>query len=236
VSLIFKFKKFDILQENAAMKVGTDGMLLGSIIDSNGAKNGLDLGAGTGVLSLMLAQQNDEIRIDAIEKDLASSKECQFNFMQSIWSDRLTSIQASYFSFSFDKKYDIIFSNPPFYLEEEKNAKNSNQLSKHMSFNDLKKFATLVVKNLSPNGEFWMIAPYSYIELIHDNKLFKPLEISSLNIIHSKGKKLNSRVVIQFSFTATTQVIHEMTLRNDDNSYSREYINLTRQFHYNNLG
>ena len=173
------------------MKVGTDSMLLGSIIDSNGAKNGLDLGAGTGVLSLMLAQQNDEIRIDAIEKDLASSKECQFNFMQSIWSDRLTTIQASYFSFSFDKKYDLIFSNPPFYLEEEKNTKNANQLSKHMSFNDLKTFATLVVKNLSPSGNFWIIAPYSFIKLIRDNNLFKPLEINGLHIIHSKRNKLN---------------------------------------------
>ncbi|MDO7610050.1 MAG: hypothetical protein MUQ68_04285, partial [Crocinitomicaceae bacterium] len=168
--------------------------------------------------------------------DLASSKECQFNFMQSIWSDRLTTIQASYFSFSFDKKYDLIFSNPPFYLEEEKNTKNANQLSKHMSFNDLKTFATLVVKNLSPSGNFWIIAPYSFIKLIRDNNLFKPLEVNGLHVIHSKRNKLNSRVVIQFSFTATTHAIHEMTLRNDDNSYSREYINLTRQFHYNNLG
>ena len=105
-----------------------------------------------------------------------------------------------------------------------------------MSFNDLKTFATLVVKNLSPSGNFWIIAPYSFVKLIRDNNLFKPLVINSLHVIHSKRNKLNSRVVIQFSFTATTHVIHEMTLRNDDNSYSREYINLTRQFHYNNLG
>jgi tRNA1Val (adenine37-N6)-methyltransferase len=236
VSSIFKFKKFDILQKNAAMKVGTDSMLLGAIMDSKGAQKGLDLGAGTGVLSLMVAQQNDEILIDSIEKDLSSFEDCQYNFTHSIWSDRLTPIAASYFSFPFDKKYDLIFSNPPFYLEEENKTKNANQLSKHMSLKEFKMFAALVVNNLSSNGEFWIIVPYNLFKLIDDEEVFKPLEINYLKIIHSKSGKLNSRVVIQFSFTHNIKIIQEMVLRNKDNSYTQDYINLTSQFHYNKLG
>ncbi|MDB3905397.1 methyltransferase [Crocinitomicaceae bacterium] len=236
MSEIFKFKKFDILQKNAAMKVGTDSMLLGSIMESKNAKTGLDLGAGTGVLSLMVAQQNEDILIDSIEKDKPSFQDCQYNFTQSIWSDRLTPISASYFSYSFGKKYDIIFSNPPFYLEKEKKTKNTNQLSKHMSLNEFKIFAALVVNNLSSNGKFWIIVPYKLFKLIDDNDLFKPLKINYLKIIHSKTDKLYSRVVIQFSFRHTKKTIHEMVLRNKDNSYTRDYIHLTNQFHYNKLG
>lgn len=236
MSDLFKFKKFDILQKNAAMKVGTDSMLLGSIMESENAKKGLDLGAGTGVLSLMAAQQNDEILIDSIEIDIPSFEECQYNFNQSIWSDRLTPISASYFSFSFGKKYDVIFSNPPFYLEEEKKTKNTNQLSKHMSLTEFKMFAALVVDNLSSNGKFWIIVPYNLFKLIIDKDVFKPLQINYLKIIHSKSDKLNSRVVIQFSFRQTKKIIHEMVLRNKDGTYTSDYINLTHQFHYNKLG
>ena len=218
------------------MKVGTDSMLLGSIIESKNAKKGLDLGAGTGVLSLMVAQQNDEILIDSIEKDLPSFEDCRYNFTHSIWSDRLTPIAASYFSFPFDKKYDVIFSNPPFYLEEEKNIKYANQLSKHMSLVEFKMFAALVVNNLSENGKFWIIVPYNLFKLIDDDEIFSPLKINYLKIIHAKIDKLNSRVVIQFSFRQTKKIIHEMVLRNKDNTYTSDYLNLTHQFHYKKLG
>jgi tRNA1(Val) A37 N6-methylase TrmN6 len=97
-------------------------------------------------------------------------------------------------------------------------------------------FAALVVNNLSENGKFWIIVPYSLFKLIDDNEIFSPLKINYLKIIHSKIDKLNSRVVIQFSFRQTKKIIHEMVLRNKDNTYTRDYINLTHQFHDKKLG
>ena len=93
-----------------------------------------------------------------------------------------------------------------------------------------------IVNNLSENGKFWIIVPYVLFKLIDDNEIFSPLKINYLKIIHSKIDKLNSRVVIQFSFRQTKKIIHEMVLRNKDNTYTRDYINLTHQFHDKKLG
>lgn len=235
MSSIFKFKEFDILQKDAVLKVGTDSMLLGAIIDSRISKKGLDLGAGTGVLSLMLAQKNENISIEAIEMDIPTYKECQFNFHESRWSDRLTAIQGNYFEYPFEEKYDLIFSNPPFHIEGAGNAKASNVISKHSSINDFGRLSTLVLKNLSKSGIFWIIVPYFLYEVIVKNKIFKELNINYLCVIHSKPNKLNSRVVIQFSFFNHNTVVDELILRNIDNSYTNEYVGLTKQFHFNQL-
>ena len=95
------------------MKVGTDSMLLGAFLDAKSNKKGLDIGSGTGVLSLMVAQKNSQIDIDAIEIDELTSKECRYNFEQSPWNDRLRCCNKDFMDFNSSEKYDLIFSNPP---------------------------------------------------------------------------------------------------------------------------
>ena len=235
MSSVFKFKKFNVLQKDSALKVGTDSMLLGSIINPKEAKHGLDLGAGTGVLSLMVAQINNSICIDAIEKDLDSNKECQVNFNHSPWSDRLMALNGNYFEFPFNKKYDLIFSNPPFYLEQETNTKKANLISKHTSLIEFEKLASLLLNHLSEKGSFWIILPYNLFKYLEELNVFKPLNIRLLYIIHAKKNKRNSRVVIEFSFKLEKTLVKELIVRNDDNSYTDEYVILTKEFHFNKL-
>ena len=235
MSSVFKFKEFDVLQKDSVLKVGTDSMLLGAMIDSGHSRSGLDLGAGTGVLSLMVAQKNKDIYIDAIENDIPTYKECDFNFKSSQYSNRLEAISDSYFEYSFEKKYDLIFSNPPFYIEEGVNMKPSNRLSKHGSVMKFKKLASLVVDVLAVQGCFWIVLPYKLYNLLVEMNVFNNLFINELYNIHSKERKLNSRVIVKFSFTKKKRVVKDLVLRKSDNTYTSEYIELTKDFHFNKL-
>lgn len=235
MSSIFKFKEFNILQKDSVLKVGTDSMLLGSIIDPGPYKYGLDLGAGTGVLSLMVAQKNKDIYIDAIENDIPTFKECKFNFDESRYSNRLAAIFGNYFEYSFEKKYDLIISNPPFYIEAEVNMKDSNRISKHASLEEFKKLGSLVTRQLDEHGCFWIVLPYHLYNLLIEMDVFKNLYINKIYNIHSKENKLNSRVIIKYSFVNNKMLVKELILRNLDNTYTSEYIELTQDFHYNNL-
>ena len=119
----FKFKQFKVSQNKCAMKIGTDGVLLGawSSIENNPFSI-LDIGAGTGIISLMLAQRCNAELIDAIEIDDSAYEECVENFEQSPWGDRLFCYHASLEEFvnEIEDKYDLIISNPPFYSEDYK--------------------------------------------------------------------------------------------------------------------
>jgi len=235
VSSIFKFKKFDVLQRDSVLKVGTDSMLLGSLIDPGKYETGLDLGAGSGVLSLMVAQRNKDIHIDAIENHRLTFKECDFNFKSSSFATRLNAIHDDYFEFVFNKKYDLIFSNPPFYMEDESLMKDSNRLAKHGTFEQFRQLVILVGKQLSKKGNFWLVLPYDLHQKMIQIELFKTLYINNLHIVHSKTNKLNSRVIVSYSFHKKDIVENELVIRNSDNTYTSEYIKLTKDFHYNKL-
>ena len=112
---VFKFKKFSIVQSKSAMKVGTDGVLLGSWVNCQKAKKILDIGAGTGLISLMLAQRNKECNITAIEIDKDTSEEAKININNSKWRDRISIINISLNNFATSEKFDFIVSNPPYF-------------------------------------------------------------------------------------------------------------------------
>ena len=210
-------------------------MLLGSLIDSGKYKTGLDLGTGSGVLSLMVAQRNKDIHIDAIENHTLTFKECDFNFKLSSFATRLKAIHDDYFKYVFNRKYDLIFSNPPFYMEDESLMKDSNRLAKHGTIEQFRQLGILVGKQLSKNGSFWLVLPYYLHQKIVQIGLFKSFYINKLYLIHSKKDKLNSRVIVSYSFHKKEIVENELVIRNSDNTYTSEYIKLTKDFHYNKL-
>ena len=127
----FQFKNFKIVHDRSIMKVGTDAMILGSLIKVDKSSRGLDVGTGSGILALMVAQKNDSIVIDAIEKDYDSYLDCKQNFEASNWSNRLNPIHGDFLSFSAQGKYDLIISNPPFYQSRLKNEDPREASAKH---------------------------------------------------------------------------------------------------------
>ena len=218
MSSIFRFKKFEILQEHSALKVGTDAMLLGALISADQASHGLDLGSGTGVLSLMVAQQNKSILIDAIEEHSESYNECKSNFQNSPWKNRLEVHKGDYFSFSFQRKYDLIFSNPPFYFERESHTKSNNLVSKHTTKEDFDRFASLVISQLSNEGKFWVIVPFNLYKSIVNYNVFKNLYINRLVFIMPKQKIVSSKLE---TVKKKRKGVHSKNASKNQNAYKK---------------
>ena len=156
----FQFKQFTIHQDKCAMKVTTDSCLFGSLFQVEDSKNVLDIGTGTGLLSLMYAQKNPAAKIDAIELDEAAAKQAEDNFKSSPWSENIQTICADAKTYLFTGKYDTIICNPPFY----ENELSSDDIRKNQAHHDeglrLKDVFQLIQNNLSPGGKFYLLLPY----------------------------------------------------------------------------
>lgn len=234
---MFQFKQFTIKQERAAMKVGTDGVLLGAWVPLiNNPYNILDIGAGTGLISLMLAQRSTAEHIDAIEIDEEAYEECVDNFENSPWGDRVFCYHADLEEFTDElfeeeEEYDLIVSNPPFYSE---NYSSGDEKRDQARFQEALPFDMLIEcaqALLSENGIFAVIIPFkkeeNFIQLCASVNLF-PLKITRV-----KG---NVNTEIKRSLLAFTRIeqlplIDELTIEIDRHVYTDEYINLTKDFY-----
>lgn len=231
---VFHFKYFSIHQSRSALKVGTDSMVLGTLINCATKTCGLDIGSGTGVLALMIAQKNTLIDLDAIELDNQSAMDCKVNFENSSWADRLNLIEANFLNYSFTKKYDLIFSNPPFFensLENEKQNKTMARHTKSLPFNDLFEKVSALLKE---DGSFWIILPFAA-----ENKVSEIAESNGLLICDSwiiEGKPQQPvRIVLHFQKLTQqkdSKIISKIfQIRNSDGCYSEQYKNATSEFH-----
>ncbi len=230
----FKFKEFIVHQDRCAMKIGTDGVLLGAWVSlNNNPKSILDIGAGTGLIALQLAQRNSIANIDAIEIDAAAYEQCTENFENSPWGDRLFCYHASAqeFALEMDETYDAIVSNPPFYSEDYKTASETRDLAR---FNDALPFKHLVgcVYNLlSEKGIFALILPRKeedhFIAMASEVGLF-PKRICRVKGNISSEEK---RSLIEFSFRSTKVEIINLTIEIERHQYTEAYINLVQNFY-----
>lgn len=235
----FIFKQFTINQDRCAMKVGTDAVLLGAWtpIDHNPTSI-LDIGSGTGILSLMLAQRNNAETIDAIEIDEDAYEQCVENFEQSPWIDRLFCYHASLLEFTeeIEEKYDLIISNPPF-LPPPTPPKGESATSisrKTARFQDALPFDHLlgsVSKLLSKHGIFSVIIPFKeedeFIAMASKVNLFPH------KILHVKGNLYSEikRSLIALSFNKMDIKIEDLIIETSRHQYTEEYIRLTKDFY-----
>ena len=231
----FQFKYFTISQNKSALKVGTDSMLLGALTSANNPKYALDLGAGTGVLSLMLCQKFPALNVDAIEIDKGAFQDCLFNLKQSSWSQQVHAIHGDYFNHIFSRSYDLIVSNPPFYLEHAAGMKSANELAKHTSKEAFSMFISVVKSLLTQDGTCWIIIPHTQLDFLVDCAKRVSLYINQIIFIDAKESKPNARVVVALSNFSTPINTSRLVIRNEDNSYSDSYINLTKEFHSKEL-
>ena len=237
--MTFTFKQFQVNQDRCAMKIGTDGVLLGAWTPLiNNPFNVLDIGAGTGILSLMLAQRSNAAPnnvgiIDAIEIDEDAYEQCVENFEASPWGDKLFCFHAGLDEFvdEPEDEYDLIISNPPFYTDDYKSDNTSRDLARFedaLPFEELIEAAALL---LSDNGIFSVIIPFKEEERFVS--MCKELDLFPLKITRVKGTPTSEikRSLLAFCRIEQTALIDELVIEISRHNYTPEYIELTKEFY-----
>jgi len=190
---MFYFKQFNVDQTGCAMKINTDGVLLGAMASAEEPKTVLDIGTGTGVIALMLAQKFKSASVDAVELDESAAKTAGVNFQNSAFKDRLEIYASSikvFFDNHPDRKYNLVVSNPPFYLNSLESPKDKISLAKHTDIDFFENLMRGVSSHLSDSGNCWLIYPFQKQKLINDlvttNALFLQKRINIHSFAHSE--------------------------------------------------
>lgn len=233
----FSFKQFTIEQDRCAMKVGTDGVLLGTWTSlKNNPLSILDIGAGTGLVGLMLAQRSFAEQIDALEIDEDAYEQCVENFENSPWADRLFCFHASLDEFAEepeDEKYDLIVSNPPYFVPNERET-DILENRKKARFYDSLPFENLVnyaSQLLSEVGELAVVIPFAEEERFLN--LAKQFGLFTHRIARVRGTETApiKRSLLQFSFTKQNTEENELVLEISRHQYTDEFKALVEDFY-----
>lgn len=224
----FTFKQFVIQQSKEVFRVGTDGVLLGALANIENAFNILEVGTGTGLISLMLAQRNHEAQFLGIDINKDAAELTKFNFEKSPFFSRLKNNHQDFKNFETDKKFDLIVSNPPYFevsgSEKDKIARQTVELN----------FRQLISKSsmfLSKNGVFSVILPAEtgndFIAIAIENGMFLIRKINIKGIENSKVKRL----ILEFSLSEKDLIESEFIIEKSPRQYSDQYLELTKEFH-----
>lgn len=233
----FQFKEFTVYQDKTAMKIGTDAVLLGAWCSvSQYPDTVLDVGSGTGVIALMLAQRTDALTVDAVEINESAYEQTVENFERSDWGDRLFCYNASFQEFAVElgeeeESYDLIVSNPPFYTDEYETAdaaRNEARFTSSLSFQDL---LNGVANLLDENGVFATIIPFKEEQNFLELALSFGLHLNRVCRVRGNEDSELKRSLMEFSFVKKDLVSEELTIEKERHQYTDAYINLTKDFY-----
>lgn len=233
MSGIFKFKQFDVDQSGCAMKINTDGVLLGALANADHPRAILDIGTGTGVIALMLAQRFSSTDIDAVEIDQSAAETAGQNFQNSPYADRLSIFNsgfAEFFDQYPDKKYDLIVSNPPFYINSLKSLEAKTELAKHADSLFFDGLLSFVSKHICESGILSMILPVDTAEMVDRLAAKHKLNLQKTILIQSFSESKPHRVVVVYGLKEAQIIAGKFVIYKSVGSYSEEYINLLRPY------
>ncbi len=232
--MIFRFKQFAVSHANSSMRVGTDAVILGSWVELKNSKKILDIGTGSGIIAMMMAQKNEGAQIKAIDIDENSISEASQNFKQSPWSERLEAecIALQNYGLSHKNQFDHIVSNPPFFSKSTPSPEKARHNARHtdtLSAVDFYNYSKLL---LSEIGRISLIIPFDssayWIKTAERCTLF-PSRIT--NVISYPGKPLE-RLLIEFSNEKLIIESSEFCIRKGKGlAYSEDYMQLTQDFY-----
>lgn len=227
----FKFKEFTVWQDACGMKVTTDACLFGAIVDPEKAKNALDIGTGTGLLSLMLAQKS-AIPITGIEKNTDACRQAKINFQNAPWANQLQVVEADVMKFQPEEGYDLIICNPPFFghrMKGKSDAKNQAMFQESLT---LDKLAQSIIRLLNPNGTFWVMLPEHEMSLFTNLPHIQTFHLQQQINIHNKAQSPIFRIIKAFSRDKVVTKHSLLSIRSDDD-YTSDFIRLMKPYYLN---
>ena len=227
----FQFKQFSVAHDKCAMKVNTDGVLLGAWQDVSDAKYILDIGTGTGVIALMMAQKNSHAIIDAIEIDEAAYIQAKQNFSESKWTARINVFQSSLQDFSSSRKYDLIISNPPYFIDDFVSGNYRQNIAKHtisLTYEDL---IIGIERLMMDEGRALLVIPAFNFEKIQALGSEQNLFVSRLTEVIAVQGKQPYLILIQFGRKEIVVMKDSIKIQNLDGSFTKQYKELTKDFY-----
>ena len=230
----FKFKQFTVQQNKTAMKVGTDGVLLGAWAQIQPESfSVLDVGSGTGLIALMVAQKSNAEVIDAVELNNEAYIQTVENFEQSDWGDRLFCYHASFEEFfeEIEDEYDFIISNPPFYTSTFKELSDDRAMARHTESLPYTTLLKGVSKLLSKNGSCAFIIPFAeeenFIAIAAKFNLF----VNRITRVKGTEKSVVKRSLLQFSYIENTSETNELIIEIERHVYTNDYKALVQDYY-----
>lgn len=233
----FKFQQFEVYHNQCAMKVGTDGVLLGAWVAQEYSSampiKILDIGTGSGLIALMIAQEFTESQITGIDIDRQAVMQAQGNFSISLWNNRLTAIQCDFQNYQPTQKFDIAVCNPPFFCNSLKNPDIARATARH---NESLPFSLLISHTfnnlLVDNGILCVIIPFSEKDSLCNLAYNNGINLINYCNIRSYPGKPFKRILMAFSRQKVSlPTAAELTLETPQHTRSAEYSYLTRKYY-----
>ena len=230
----FRFQQFVVSQELCAMKVGTDGVLLGAWTDVQGAERILDVGSDTGLISLMCAQRNSETRIVAIDLNQSAYTQTVVNIGNSVFKNRIeaycTSLQE--FAESSNVLFDVVVCNPPFFVDALKSPDAKRNMARHADALPLEDLFAASSRLLSPAGKLSLIYPAQGEENVCEQSVRNGLFLRRKTTVIPAPNKSPKRILLEFCSTETSDVVCDsLMIEEARHSYSKDFRNLVQGFY-----
>ncbi|MBK5719492.1 methyltransferase [Dysgonomonas sp. Marseille-P4677] len=229
----FKFKQFTVFHDRCAMKVGTDGVLLGAWTNIDNCERALDIGTGSGLIALMMAQRNNKLSIDAIDIDNCAFEQAKDNIKLSPFANQIDCINNSLQELQIrpSKKYDIIVSNPPFFIQSLKSPKQERTIARHTDTLSAEELVRISSTLLNRNGKISVIYPFSYKNSLLNIAKEYNLFVTRITTVYPTPTSLPKRILMEISNMATPLVESELIIEKERHIYSDAFIELVKDYY-----
>jgi len=228
---VFKFKQFEVDQRGCAMKINTDGVLLAAVATHPAPLQILDIGTGTGVIALMLAQRFEKAIVDAVEIDVQAAAAAEVNFKASPFAERTAAHPVAFEKFEPAIKYDLIVSNPPYFINDLKSQEKRKEVARHTHEDFFDLMLRKAAAMLTENGLIWLILPVAQADRVVVNAVLYQLYPVKMIHIYSDQTKTAFRHIIALGFIAAKPLVHDhVYIYEAKDVYTEQYKSLLSDF------
>lgn len=229
----FKFKQFTVFHDRCGMKVGTDGVLLGAWTDIYNSEKALDIGTGSGLIALIMAQRSNKLSIHAIDIDSNAIEQAKENIKLSPFTSQINCVNSSLQELQIhsDKKYDIIVSNPPFFIQSLKSPKPERTTARHTDTLSAEELIKISSTLLNTGGKISVIYPFDYKDNLYNIAKESNLFVTRSTIIYPTPTSLPKRILMEISNIEMPSKESELIIEKERHIYSDEFTGLVKDFY-----